>query len=109
MEALSVILLPGALVAGVWAVVGASIAVVTFGLAVFKHLLGGKYSVAKRYFGLAVAALGCLAICALLLNTQPVEWPWAPWHIPIYLVIIGICSFSRRKAKHIAQEVVGAA
>ncbi|MEO7726676.1 MAG: hypothetical protein ABIS45_05440 [Burkholderiales bacterium] len=42
----------------------------------------------RRKWLLATIAFAMFGLCSYLLYTQPVEWPFAPMHIPAYLLAI---------------------
>ncbi|GAB3765064.1 hypothetical protein GCM10028796_21450 [Ramlibacter monticola] len=69
-------------------------------LALFLTSLGrlfrGQVSVAVKELLLFFLCTTVLGVCTYLFNSQPVVWPWAPWHIPIYALAIGIFAWSRR-------------
>ena len=59
-------------------------------LALFLKSLGqairGKWRLAARFMVLVFLSLCVLAVCYYMFASQPVEWPWAPSHIPVYLL-----------------------
>lgn len=74
------------LIVGVATFIGGAVAVFSLGRKAVGHLIDGDVGLACKYLILAALAIGTLALCRLLISAQPVEWPWAPWHIPFYIV-----------------------
>lgn len=97
------LLLVIALASGAIAFLMATLALMSFGVTALKHVFGRRPPVVKRYLSWGAVALACLGTCALLSGTQPVEWPWSPWQIPVCLVVIFVCRAAFAKAKVLEQ------
>jgi hypothetical protein len=86
-----------AMATGVVALAFASCAVFVFGIQALRHFMAQASPLAGRYLVLEAVAIASLGLCVLLLCSQPVEWPWSPWHIPLYILVTWLCKslFSR--------------
>jgi hypothetical protein len=60
------------------------------------RLLRGQFALAGRELLLFSACAAMLVGCSLLVQTQPVEFPWHPLHIPIYALALAAFLWCRR-------------
>lgn len=72
------------LVFGFFAFLGGLSAVPIFTTMALWYLVRRRFSLAGKHFALALGAAAALAFCCFLIKSQPVEWPWAPAHAPLY-------------------------
>jgi len=64
------------------------------GLSALKMLIGRRFKLAGFYFMFDIIVLLGFVGLLVLLNLQPVEWPFSPLHIPLYVTYIYFCHYS---------------
>jgi hypothetical protein len=91
---------------GVISIMAISWCLVTFLVRVAQHLFGRRLHLVLRYLGLLVATLLAAAFWFVLFASQPVEWPWAPSSIPVYLGLLALCLAGLRIGVRLEQSRV---
>ena len=77
-----------AMIAGMGALGYSAFAVLGLSLRALQSLFRMHFKQATQYLALLAFAALSLSLCSYLFNSQPVEWPFAPAHIPLYIACL---------------------
>jgi hypothetical protein len=82
------ILLLIAMIACIGAFGYGAFAALALSIMALQSLIKRRFKQAAQYLSLLVLAASTVLLSSYLFNSQPVEWPFSPAHIPLYIACI---------------------